>query len=84
MYLGAVRLPWPALVFGALLAYLPNAVTMPLMVRNADNPASPVFVISAAIAVLFACAPAIFLLILFLRKRRAKRRMAEKDGSGSL
>ena len=74
MYFGAVKLPWPALVFGAVLAYLPNAVTMPIMAKNAGNPSSPVFVISAAIAVLFACAPAIFLLVLFIRKRRAKKK----------
>ena len=74
MYFGAVKLPWPALVFGAVLAYLPNAVTMPIMAKNAGNPGSPVFVISAAIAVLFACAPAIFLLVLFIRKRRAKKK----------
>ena len=83
MYFGAVRLPWPALVFGAVLAYLPNAVTMPLMAQNAGDPGSPVFVISAAVAVLFACAPAIFLLVLFIRKRREKKEAADEDGEGS-
>ena len=83
MYFGAVRLPWPALVFGAVLAYLPNAVTMPLMAQNAGDPGSPVFVISAAVAVLFACAPAIFLLVLFIRKRREKKKAADEDGEGS-
>ena len=80
LYLGAVRLPWPALVFGAVLAYLPKAVTLPLMARNAADPASPVFVISAAVAVLFACAPAFFLVFLHFRRRREKRRAEENGG----
>ena len=79
MYLGAVRLPWPALIFGAVLAYLPNAVTMPVMAQHAAAPGSPVFVVSAAVAVLFACAPAIFLLVLLIRNRRAKRRKKEEE-----
>ena len=87
MYLGAVKLSWPALIFGAVLAYLPNAVTLPILARNAGSPGSPVFVISAAAAVLFACVPAIFLLILFIRKRRAKRKTEdnrEDKETGSL
>ena len=79
MYLGAVRLPWPALIFGAVLAYLPNAVTMPVMAQHAAAPGSPVFVVSAAVAVLFACAPAIFLLVLLIRNRRARRRKKEEE-----
>lgn len=79
MYLGAVRLPWPALIFGAVLAYLPNAVTMPVMAQHAAAPGSPVFVVSAALAVLFACAPAIFLLVLLIRNRRARRRKKEEE-----
>ncbi len=79
LYLGAVKLSWPALVFGAVLAYLPKAVTLPLMARNAADPGSPVFVISAAVAVLFACAPAFFLVFLRIRKKKEKRRAAETE-----
>ena len=79
LYLGAVKLSWPALVFGAVLAYLPKAVTLPLMARNAADPASPVFVISAAVAVLFACAPAFFLVFLRFRKKREKMKSAENE-----
>ena len=58
LYLGAVRLDWP----------------LPLMAQNADDPGSPVFIVSSAVAAVFACAPAVFLLILRIKKRREKRK----------
>lgn len=78
LYLGAVKLDWPALVFGGVVGYLPKAVTLPLMAQHADDPSSPVFVISSVVAGLFACAPAIFLLVLRIRKIVEKRK--EKTG----
>ena len=73
LYLGAVHLHWPALIFGGVIGYLPKAVTLPLIAQNADNPASSVFVVSSAVAAIFACAPALFLLVLRIKKRREKR-----------
>ena len=77
LYLGAVRLDWPALIFGGVVGYLPKAVTLPLIAQNADDPGSPVFIVSSAVAVLFACAPALFLLVLRIRKRREARKDKE-------
>ena len=73
LYLGAVKLDWLPLAFGGVLGYLPKEVTLPLMAQHADDPTSPVFVISTAVAGIFACAPAVFLLILRIRKIREKR-----------
>lgn len=74
LYLGAVKLPWPALVFGGVIGYLPKSVTLPLIARYAGDPASPVFVISSAVAAVFACAPALFLAFLRIKKRREKKK----------
>ena len=72
----------PALVFGGVVGYLPKAVTLPLMAQHADDPSSPVFLISTVTAGLFACAPAIFLLVLRIRKVREKHRQAAAPPNG--